>query len=356
MAAREFLMLAHVFDPERNNPAAWYVSEKLDGMRAYWDGGISRGMLTTEILWANTAKDGRYISPQRATGLWSRYGKAIQAPDWFLDKLPAIPLDGELWGGRGNFQRVMSTVKDLVPGPAWRDIRYMVFDSPAYGQIFANGEIKNKKKFEKVFRDIMPWIEKRGRAHPDWLYEARPFISLLKLLESRTDFPEFVQLHHQTLLPFSIQEAKSKLAELFALAVDQGAEGLMLRNPTSLWAPGRVRTLLKYKPSKDDEGTVVGFTWGRETDLGSKLLGKMGALWVEWRGKRFKLSGFTDEERIVDSRLPQEAIVLFQGLDGSYESGGPRHFPLGCTVTFSYRELTDDGVPKEARYLRKTEE
>lgn len=357
--AREFVMLAHVYDPVKNNPSAWFVSEKLDGMRCYYDGGITRGLLTSEIPWANTTKDGRYLSPQRATGLWSRYGKAIQAPDWFLDKLPTIPLDGELWMGRGNFQKVMSTVKDLVPGPAWRDVKYMVFDAPSYLQMFANGEIKLKKRFEKKFVDIIPWIEKRN---PDsaWLFESRPFVSLLKILE-KFDFPDFVQLHKQTLLPFSVNAARQQLEDTVNGILQLGGEGVMLRNPTSLWAPSRVRSLLKYKPTKDSEGTVVGFTWGRETDLGSKLLGKMGALIVEWQGKRFKLSGFTDDERTpaCTDRLTvaqfDVVAACCQGLEMSEEFYA-MHFPRGTTVTFTYRELTDEGVPKEARYLRRYEE
>jgi DNA ligase-1 len=352
--AREFLMLAHVYDTKRNNPSAWYVSEKLDGMRCYYDGGITRGMLTSEVPWANTAKDGRYLSPQRATGLWSRYGKAIQAPDWFLDKLPTFPLDGELWMGRGQFQKVMSTVKDLVPGPAWQSVRYMIFDSPSYLQMFANGEIKLKKRFEKRFLDIVPWIEKRVR-NEAWLYESRPFVSLLKALDT-LDYlwDEHLQIHNQTLLPFSTNAARQQLEDTVNGVLQLGGEGVMLRNPTSLWSPSRVWSLLKYKPTKDSEGTVVGFTFGRETDLGSKLLGKMGALTVEWQGKRFKLSGFTDEEREL-TPSGEDYGISHPG-EACENTMWLKHFKFGESVTFTYRELTDDGVPKEGRFLRKRQD
>src|SRR5205809_6855024 len=95
----EFLMLAHKYVPERDSERikGWYCSQKLDGVRAMWDGGVSRGLLASEVPWANVEKDYRYIEENRATGLWSRLGKVIHAPDWFLDQLPLYPMDGELW-------------------------------------------------------------------------------------------------------------------------------------------------------------------------------------------------------------------------------------------------------------------
>jgi hypothetical protein len=71
----------------------------------------------------------------------------------------------------------------------------------------------------------------------------------------------------------------------------------MLRNPDGPWLPKRVSSLLKYKPFSDDEGTVVGFTSGRKTDKGSKLLGMIGSLILDYRGKRLELAGLTNEER-----------------------------------------------------------
>src|SRR5580658_9321513 len=47
----------------------WLMSEKLDGVRAYWDG--------KQFL--------------------SRQGNLYRAPDWFIEGLPSVPLDGELW-------------------------------------------------------------------------------------------------------------------------------------------------------------------------------------------------------------------------------------------------------------------
>jgi DNA ligase-1 len=86
--------------------------------------------------------------------------------------------------------------------------------------------------------------------------------------------------------------------------------------------------LLKVKPSRDSEATVVGYTWGK-----GKLEGLMGSMLVDWEGIQFELSGFTNEERVIHCK--------------HYEAD------IRETVSFKYRELTDDGKPKEARYWRE---
>ena len=71
----------------------------------------------------------------------------------------------------------------------------------------------------------------------------------------------------------------------------------MLRQPESLWYPKRMKHLLKHKPFDDDEGILVGYTSDRETNKGSKHLGKIGALILDYKGKRLELSGLADDER-----------------------------------------------------------
>jgi len=101
MINREFVMLAQVYNPSKHKIGGWFVSTKYDGQRCIWDGGASRGIPKIEVPWANNKKDERYLERPIATGLWSRYGNVIHAPDWFLDGLPTgMLLDGELWSGR----------------------------------------------------------------------------------------------------------------------------------------------------------------------------------------------------------------------------------------------------------------
>ncbi len=98
------LLLAHTWESDVDL-TGWWMSEKLDGVRAYWDG----------------------------TKLISRLGNTFWAPEWFLEALPRdMPLDGELFGGRKKFQRTVSVVRRQDRSDAaWREIAYVVFDAPA---------------------------------------------------------------------------------------------------------------------------------------------------------------------------------------------------------------------------------
>jgi ATP-dependent DNA ligase len=125
----------------------------------------------------------------------------------------------------------------------------------------------------------------------------------------------------------------------------------MLRKPNSIWLPKRVSDLLKIKKFSDDQGTVTGFVSGRKTNKGSKLLGMIGALILDYNGKRLELSGFTNEER----RFAKDYDTLKAHLNpGTQMPEGTQgaHFKIGDTVEFRYMELSDDGIPKIARYLR----
>jgi DNA ligase-1 len=95
------LMLATVWD-KGADPAGWWMSEKYDGVRGYWNG---KRML-------------------------SRGGEPIALPEAFRAALPPFAVDGELWAGRGRFADTLSTVRDSKPGTGWDDIRYLIFDAP----------------------------------------------------------------------------------------------------------------------------------------------------------------------------------------------------------------------------------
>jgi DNA ligase 1 len=82
--------------------SGWYMSEKLDGVRAYWDG----------------------------QQLLSRQGRPLAAPDWFIRGLPQFELDGELWIARGRFEETLSIVSKAEPHPGWRRISYNIFEAP----------------------------------------------------------------------------------------------------------------------------------------------------------------------------------------------------------------------------------
>ena len=109
-SAAPALMLAKVYHPGIDLADYW-VSEKYDGVRGYWDG----------------------------RQLFTRSGERVQAPAWFTAGWPTTPLDGELWAGHGQFGRVSSTVRQQVPDDAaWRRMRFMVFDVPEHGGPFSD--------------------------------------------------------------------------------------------------------------------------------------------------------------------------------------------------------------------------
>ena len=96
------LLLAKPYTDDINVRDYW-VSEKLDGVRAYWDG----------------------------RRLLSRRGNVFQAPAWFTEGFPPHPLDGELWLGRGAFEATLSAVRKQRPVAAeWRQLSYQVFELP----------------------------------------------------------------------------------------------------------------------------------------------------------------------------------------------------------------------------------
>src|SRR6185369_4606728 len=108
-AAPPAILLAEVY---RNqvDVTRYLVSEKLDGVRAIWDGQTLR----------------------------FRSGKMINAPGWFTDGLPRMPLDGELWMGRGRFEPLSGAVRREVPDDAeWQQVRYMIFELPDAPGTFA---------------------------------------------------------------------------------------------------------------------------------------------------------------------------------------------------------------------------
>ena len=87
----------------------WWVSEKYDGVRGYWDG----------------------------TQLLTRGGEIVAAPAWFTAGWPSAPMDGELWAGRGGFEQASGTVRRQTPDDAaWHRMRFMVFDLPTHGGPF----------------------------------------------------------------------------------------------------------------------------------------------------------------------------------------------------------------------------
>jgi DNA ligase-1 len=243
------LLLAHNWD-HTEDLVGWWMSEKLDGVRAYWDGK-------------------QFIS---------RLGNPYLAPDWFMVGLPNTPLDGELWGGRKNFQRTISIVRRQDKSDDWKQIRYLVFDAPSMNAPFEERMDALRKQLDKTR-------------------------------------PPYAQAHPHDLCK-GLDHLKKELARVEAL----GGEGLMLRQPKSRYQVGRSTTLLKVKSFFDAEAKVIGHVPGE-----GKHKGRLGALEVEMpNGTRFNVgTGFSDAERKAPPPIGSIITYRYQELSNA---GVPR-FP-----------------------------
>lgn len=238
------LMRANVYRPGVDLSAYW-LSEKYDGMRALWDG-------------------------QR---LLTRGGQAIVAPDWFTARWPTQPMDGEVWGGRGRFESTVSTVRQQQPDDeAWRRLRFMVFDLPAYPGVFT-----------ERLHAYQALVASLGQA---WVVAV----------------PQERVADHAHLL--------RRLDQM----VREGGEGLMLHRADAAYRTERNDDLLKVKPHEDAEARVLGHEPGR-----GKHLGRLGALLVETpEGLRFRIgSGLTDAQRVLPPPVGSWITYRFRGQHGS---------------------------------------
>ena len=122
------LLLANVYRPGLPLTDYW-VSEKYDGVRGFWDGHTLR----------------------------TRGGETVWAPAWFTAGWPAVAMDGELWAGRGRFAHAQSTTRQQQPDEAaWRGMRFMVFDLPQHAGPFD----ERLPVLNRVVKKIdQPWVQ-----------------------------------------------------------------------------------------------------------------------------------------------------------------------------------------------------
>ena len=219
----------------------YWVSEKLDGVRGYWDGQV----------------------------LWTRNGYRIQSPSWFTRGWPPMPMEGELWIGRNQFDAVSAIVRSSELDDArWQEVNFMVFDLPGHGGPF--------DQRVQVMRNLSAYSI-------PWLQPIRQF----KLA--------------------SVEALDSRLESLVAA----GGEGLMLHHGSAVYRSGRSDHLLKYKLHSDAEARVVGYTAGR-----GKYAGMTGALEVESAdGRRFRLgSGLSEADRAEPPPIGSWVTYRYNGL------------------------------------------
>jgi DNA ligase-1 len=247
------VMLAKKYEPNKHRVLGWYMSEKLDGVRAVWNGHafVTRNGNELKAPW-------RLVGPMKK----------------LTEHLGANMLDGELYMGRGAFNECSGTVRRH--DDEWIGIEYHVFDIVGPQEIFF--------KRHRLLEDLQ-----------------RKFPKFVRLVEQKSviTIADIMQQHN--------------------IYANLGGEGLMLKNPSSLYQFKRSGDLLKVKAFEECEAMCIGWLSGE-----GKYLSMMGAIECELpNGMRFNCgSGFTDGDRHHGQSF------------------------VGKTITVKYFELSEYGVPR----------
>ncbi|WP_435234845.1 DNA ligase [Psychromonas sp. PT13] len=223
-AAPPNIQLASIYKDDIDIQQYW-ISEKLDGVRGYWNG----------------------------TNLISRQGNIFNAPKWFTQHFPDIPLDGELWIGREQFELVSGIVRQFNASEQdWQKITFMIFDMPA-----------SKDTFSERIRQM-------------------------KNIVNQTDSP-YLQM-----IPQQKVTNNSQLQALLETILKEGGEGLMLHRGEAYYQAKRSKDLMKLKKYQDAEAIVLAHLPGK-----GRNAARLGALRVKTTdGIIFKIgTGFSDHER-----------------------------------------------------------
>jgi DNA ligase-1 len=249
------------------DPRGWLATEKYNGWRAWLD--VTTGRLRTGT------------------------GHVYAAPAEWLAKFPRVPLDGELWLGRGRgmLQRLASIVSRGLDGPPvtrldarrWDEVQFVAFDLK---DVSAGSTEERRRILESALRNP----------------------------------PERVQL-----VPETVVKDRDHLDALVEAVMGIQGEGIMLRKPGSGYAERRVPWLLKVKKWVDAEARVIGHQAGERGCSGmmGALVCRMGR---DGDGVEFEIgTGFSNEER----RNPPK---------------------VGALVRFRYEELSAGGNPLKPSY------
>lgn len=269
-AQRVMLAEKHTEDID---PTGYWMSEKLDGVRAYWNG----------------------------SSFYSRAGIRYHAPKFFTADLPKTPLDGELWCGRGLFEKCVSIVKKKdknVIEEDWKFITYLVFDAPAH-----------KAQYEERVK----WLQTQIHS------------------EKKTCYAAVVGIKKCT--------GQAHLDATMKGVLAKGGEGIMLRAARSNYEEGRSKVLLKVKAFYDEEARVIGYRAGE-----GRLTGLMGAIECELpNGVKFHIgTGFSDAQR---KKPPKKGEVVTFKYQEVSKNGHPR-FPVYLRIR---GDLTWEDVCKNAK-------
>lgn len=203
------------------SPEDFLVSEKLDGVRAFWNGRELR----------------------------FRSGLPIAAPAWFTAALPGTALDGELWLGRGRFDALSGLARRSVPQEAdWHDVRYMIFDLPGSTEPFA----ERARQMQALVRQAQtPWLQALAQQP---VADAAALAALLQ--QTVKEGGEGLVLHRRSAL---WSPGRSAALQKYKLAPDDDAR-VVAHLPGKGRNAGKLGALLLELPSGQRFALGTGFT------------------------------------------------------------------------------------------------
>lgn len=258
-------LLAHKWDEACGpDPTGWWVSEKLDGVRAVWHGDR-----------------GEFVS---------RAGNRFDAPAWFTARLPRdVCLDGELFTARNDFQRCVSIVRTHGQPDRWKfAVSFRIFDVPSMGHA--------------PFEERIAWLERRFARGPG-------------------------RIRWVTVVPHERCQSRAHLLQRLSAVCAGGGEGLMLREPGSRYVQGRSHSLLKVKRFLDADAVVRGHEPGtgrNQACTGALRVEMLDPASGAPTGTVFRLgSGLTDHQRRHPPPVGAVVVYRYQALSAR---GFPR-FP-----------------------------
>ncbi len=248
------LFLLKTYDDSKE-VVGWVMSEKLDGIRGFWDG----------------------------EKLISRGGNPINAPAWFTQNYPPFAIDGELWTKRNDFENISSIVRRKGADDRWKNVTHHIFEVP----------------------------NQQG--------------GLLERLSVLEDYLRKNPSPHLKVLTQTLIKNKQQLENFLEEVTSHKGEGVVVRNPNTLYETGRLSSALKVKKYFDTECQVLKILPGK-----GKYQGKMGSVLCQTAdGRQLKIgSGFKDKDR----------------------NNPPT---IGSEITFKYYGFTKKGKFKYPVYLRQ---
>lgn len=301
---------------ENSALSGYLASEKLDGIRAAWNGKM----------------------------LHTRSGNIIKAPECFTKDFPPFALDGELWIGRRQFEEVLSVVSreyadEKSACAAWASVGYHIFDVPFCEKngaqimpVMLESSAPNSNTKSSTPESKKPDSSPSTNAKP-----ARQTCTLQERLSILAHYLEDIgtketseknarQTHLHIIAQERIDSAASLQKRLKELS-DKGAEGIVLRYDSAPYQQGRTKHALKMKLYNDAECKVIAHNRGK-----GRLEGKMGSITCE---------------QMIDSKLLHFRIG--SGFSDEMRASPP---PIGAMITYRHYGFTKNGIPKFATFHR----